>query len=196
MNQLNKIRLQLAKILASFKDLKTSNGILYWASDEDLTVGLDVYLLNEDGEYVEAADGEYIDEDERVITVEAGKVVSIKDKEAEAPVEVAPVEEAPVDVNIEVNAEEEVPAPEAPVEEPVVDAVEELRKEVNELYSIVDALIKEVAAMKDKEVAVEEQLSKIGKMSAAFSAEEEIKTIDTKSSNSKLDAICEAIRNA
>ena len=188
MNQLNKIRLQLAKILASFKDLKTSNGILYWATDEDLTVGLDVYLLNEDGEY--------IDEDERVITVEAGKVVSIKDKEAEAPVEVAPVEEAPVDVNIEVNAEEEVPAPEAPVEEPVVDAVEELRKEVNELYSIVDALIKEVAAMKDKEVAVEEQLSKIGKMSAAFSAEEEIKTIDTKSSNSKLDAICEAIRNA
>lgn len=196
MSQLTKIRLQLAKMLASFSEIKTSNGILYWASDEELAVGMEVYLVNEDGEYVEAPDGEYTDEEERVIVITSGKVESITAKEAEAPVEEAPAEEAPVDVNIEVNAEEEVPAPEAPVEEPVVDAVEELRKEVNELYSIVDALIKEVAAMKDKEVAVEEQLSKIGKMSAAFSAEEEIKTIDTKSSNSKLDAICEAIRNA
>lgn len=192
MSKLSKIRLELAKMLASFSEVKTSNGILYWASDEAIAVGLDVYLVNEDGEYVEATDGEYIDEEGRIILVEGGKIVSIEDKKEEE----TPTVEAPVDVNVEVNAEEEVPAPEAPVEEPVVDAVEELRKEVNELYSIVDALIKEVASMKDKEVAIEEQLSKIGKMSAAFSAEEEIKTIDTKSSNSKLDAICEAIRNA
>ena len=191
MSQLSKIRLQLAKLVASFSELKTSNGILYWATEEELTAGMEVYLIDENGEYVEAPDGEYVDEEDRTIIVAGGKVESIMVKEAEAPKE----EEAPTEVNVEINAEE-VEAPVETTEETVTEAIVEERKEVNELYSIVDALMKEMAAMKEEIASLREKIADFGKMSAAFSAEVEIENKDTKKTNSKLENVCNAIRNA
>lgn len=193
MNKLNKIKLELSKILASFSEIKTDKAILSWPTEEEIAVGLDVYVLDENGEYVEAPDGEYVDEAERTIVVENGKVTAINEKA----VEEVPTEEVPTE---EVSAEEVVPEVESPsgAEESTPDAIEEVRKEINELYDIVDKLIKKVADLDSRLGESDERLEKMSKMSAAMSAEVEIeKTVETQKTNNKtFDAALEGIKAA
>lgn len=196
MSKLGKIKLQLSQILASFSELKTSNGILYWPTDEEIREGLEVYVLDENGDYAEAPDGEYVDEAENTIVVKEGKVDSITPKAEEAPAEEAPAaEEEPIVAEEETPAEEvESPSGE---EEPVPDAIEEVRKEINELYEIVDRLIKKVAELDGRLGESNERLEKMSKMSAAMPAEEEIeKSNIEKTNNKKFDAAIEGIKAA
>ena len=79
--------------------------------------------------------------------------------------------ESITDLYAEVDAEEQVPSPEGG-EEPTVDAVEELRKEVNELYSLIDELITKVKEIDERTIATNEVVDKMSKMPAAPSAEE------------------------
>lgn len=194
MSKLAKIRLELSQILASFSELKTDKAILYWPTDEEIKEGLEVYVLDENGEYDVAPDGEYIDEAENTIVVKEGKVESITPK-AEEPVEEPVAEEEPI-------AAEETPAEqvESPSgeEEPVPDAIEEVRKEVNELYDIVDQLIKKVAEIDSRLGESDERLEKMSKMSAASPAEEEIETAGStaKTNNKTFDAALEGIKAA
>lgn len=193
MSKLGKIKLALSQILASFSELKTSNGILYWASDEEIREGLDVYLLDENGEYSEAPDGEYIDEAENTIVVKEGRIESITPKPEEEPA----AEEKPAEEEV---AAEETPEVESPSggEESTPDAIEEIRKEINELYDIIDKLVKEVADIKAKEAESAETIEKMSKMSAAMSAQEEIEkvtSIDTNKST-KFNAALEGIKAA
>ena len=173
---LNQIKLQQQKILASFSELKTDKAILYWPSEDEISLGLDVYVLDENGDYSVAPDGEYLDEAENTIVVKDGKVESITPKIEES-------NEEPVKA-------EEVDSPDGG-EEPVPDAVEELRKEVNELYSIIDALVKKVQEL---ETRTDEKFEKISKLSAAEPAEDEIETVN--SANDKFAAVLENIRAA
>lgn len=61
----------------------TDNGTLEWDGEEDLKAGDAVYVRDENGERIPAADGQYVTEDGKTITVADGKVASIEDPNAE-----------------------------------------------------------------------------------------------------------------
>ena len=162
-------------MLSNFTDLKTSSGVLTWDSDEDLRAGMDVYVQDENGEYKPAEDGEYVTEDGKTIVVKDGKVESVTDPKAE----VDPEEAAKAEVDAacgkrKVETAEESVDPEVATDgdkETVTDAI---HREINELYDIVDKLVKKVAELEGKSEATEKTVEKMSKMSAAFSAEEQI----------------------
>lgn len=184
--KLNQIKLELSKILASFSELKTDKAILFWPTDEEIREGLEVYVLDENGEYAVAPDGEYVDEAENTIVVREGRVESVTPKAEET------VEEI-------VEAEEETPTVESPSgeEEPVPDAIEELRKEVNELYEVIHQLIGKVSELESRIGESDERIEKMSKMSAANPAEVEIETATTvKTNNKKFEAALEGIKAA
>lgn len=166
---LSQIKLELSKLIAAFSEIKTDRAILTYPEETELYVGLDVYVLNEEGEYTPAEDGEYKLEDGRILIIESGRITEIKEA-------------------VEETFEEETPAVEEIKEEGEPDAIEGLRKEVNELFSVVDTLIKEVSELKSKVTESSETIEKMSKMSAAMSAVEEIKApVNTKTGNTKLD---------
>lgn len=178
-------------MLAKFSDLKTSNGVLTWDSDEDLKAGMDVYVMDENGEYAPAADGDYVTEDGKTIVVKEGRVESITDPKAEVDPEegMSTVEVRTKKVNA---AEEEVADPMVQtdgVKESETDAIDAIHREINELYDIVDKLTKKVAELEAKGTETKETVEKMSKMSAAFSAEEEIETKRTTptSGNAEID---------
>lgn len=178
MSKFTRIKLELARMLSNFTDLKTSSGVLTWDSDEDLRAGMDVYVQDENGEYAPAADGEYVTEDGKTIVVKDGKVESITDPKAE----VDPEEAAKAEVDAacgkrKVETAEEPVDPEVATDgdkETVTDAIDAIHREINELYDIVDKLVKKVAELEGKSEATEKTVEKMSKMSAAFSAEEQI----------------------
>ena len=65
-----------------FGKVNTDKGELQWDGDEDLKAGDAVYV-EQDGERVAAPDGDYVTEDDKVITVKDGVVEEIADSKAE-----------------------------------------------------------------------------------------------------------------
>lgn len=182
--------------------VKTDKAVLEFDGDEDLVAGMPVYVTNEEtGERTPATDGEYITEDNKTISVVDGKVESIVDPVAEVdgadeekPIE-EPTEETPVEENpTEVEKAEEVENPDGS-EEPTPDAVEELRKEVDELYKIVDSILEKIGESRRE---ADERFAKIEKMSAAASAEQKLEEMTnpttTKIGDAKLDAKLDRVR--
>lgn len=139
MSKFSKIKERLASLLieVEFATLKTDKAVFEY-DGEELVEGTKVYVIDEEtNERVAAADGEYTTEDNKVITVANGEVVSIVEKEeepTEEPVaeEVVETEEEPVEEPTEEPTEE-------PVEEPK-DEVAELKTKVEELTAIVNEL--------------------------------------------------------
>lgn len=178
MSKLSAIKLQLSKLLASFREIKTDKNILSYPEDIEPKVGLEVYVADENGEFIPAPDDEYAMEDGRVIVVVEGKIAEIR--------EAAPAIEEPVEM------EEEPAEPAAPAEEPAPAAEEpamaELEEKFNELADIVAKLVEKVAEMEAKNAAAEEVIEKMSKMSAAKPAEIEIEDKPAmKTGNQKLD---------
>lgn len=66
-----------------FGRVATDKGDLEWDGEEDLKAGDAVYVQDEDGNRVAAADGDYRTEDGKVIRVVDGKVAEIQDDDAE-----------------------------------------------------------------------------------------------------------------
>ena len=174
MNKLEKIKAELAKLLIKYSVVKTDKAVLEYDGN-DLVAGMDVFITDENGEKVAAEDGEYVTEDNKVISVKDGKVESIVDKAAE------------------VDAEEEEKKEDEPMVEPIVEepmpedkkedevnfedvntAIDELRKEVDELYKIVDSLLKKVGETRDE---ADERLKKLECKSLAKPASEEFEAI-------------------
>ncbi len=138
---------KLAHLLLKFAEVPTDKGIL--VSEGDLEVGVDVQLVNADGEVVAAEDGDYLTESD-TIKVEGGKVVEI------TPIE-TPAEEAPAE-----ELEEEAPAPVADEEKEQLKArVAELEAAVAEKDAKIEELTAEIEQLKNKPVdePIEEQLS-------------------------------------
>lgn len=81
--------LKLAKMLMKFAEIETDNGTLIY--EGELGEGLEVFV-DENGELIAAPNGEYRTED-KIITVEDGKILKIEDIE----VEEKPEEEEPVE---------------------------------------------------------------------------------------------------
>lgn len=178
MSKLNQIKEKLAQLLqdavieekVEMGAAKTDKAVLEF-DGEELKAGMSVFVTNEKGERVPAENGEYVTEDGKTVVVADGKAESITDPLAE-------VDEDDVDENIEGADEtaDEKPAEEGdkPAEEKVeaedeVDAVAELRKEVDELYKIVDSILEKVGESRRE---ADERFSKLEKMSLAKPADE------------------------
>lgn len=128
MSKLNDLRIALAKMLSDLTEVVLEDGTKI--AYEALEVGSEVYLVTENGEYADIPDGEY-KIGEASVEVKGGKIVE---------------SESVVDL-------EEVVEP----KETVSEDIENLRKEVNELYARIDAFEKAITerinAIEDKSVA-------------------------------------------
>lgn len=76
---------KLAKMILSLSEIKTNKGELI--SETVIEVGSEVFIEDANDMLVAAPDGEYVTQDEVTIVVADGKVVEIKEKEPEQPVE-------------------------------------------------------------------------------------------------------------
>jgi outer membrane murein-binding lipoprotein Lpp len=191
MGKLDLIKARLASLLVEVEmsTVKTDKAVLEY--DGELAEGVAVFVTDaETEERVPAADGEYITEDNKVITVAEGKVVSIVEKEEEVVEE--PTEEPQAEE--EVVAEEEPIVEEPIVEEPKVEEPSELEAKVAELETALedlkakyDELVKKVEGM------AEETQAQLEKMSAAKPAAEEFENTKTvkKTGNAKVDRFIE-----
>lgn len=94
MSKMKKIRDAILAALKEeeFGNVTTDGGILSWDGEEDLKEGDLVYVEDAEGNRTPAPDRDYRTEDNKVIVVVDGKVVEIKDAEAEVAPE-APVQE-------------------------------------------------------------------------------------------------------
>lgn len=184
MSKLSKIKEKLASLIieVEFETVKTSNGVLEY--DGELVEGTEVYVTNEEtGERVPAADGEYVTEENKVITVADGKVISIVEKEetpeetpaeAENPTEDVVAEDAPEGTEGETTED-------APKEE--TDEVADLKTRIEELENEVAKLIEVIESMKKD---TEEKFSKISLAKPATEEFEQVKETK-KTGDSKLD---------
>ena len=195
MSKLEKIKAELAKLLIKYSVVKTDKAVLEY-DGEDLVAGMDVYITDENGDKVPAEDGEYVTEDNKVITVKDGKVESIIDKAADVE---AAEEEKKEDEPMEEPTKEEEPMPEDKKEDEEVSledintSIDEMRKEIDELYKIVDSLLKKVGETRDE---ADERLKKLECKSLAKPASEEFEALGRlqKTGNKKLDKFLSAIK--
>lgn len=205
--KLSQIKMELAKLLVQYSVIKTDNGILNFEGKE-LLVGADVYVEDENGEKVIATDGEYKTEDNKIITVVNGKVESIVEVEIEDDVEpTEEVTELEEEVVEDVNKEEVVEETNEPIEEvteeiteleeetnkeDVNTEIENIRKEINELYNIIDSILKKINESREQADTINdinERLKKIECSSVAHPATVEFEQITTRNNtgDAKLD---------
>lgn len=176
MNELTKIRLRLSKLLVKLSEVPTDLGVLYKSEDGEFVVGDLVYVTEESGEFIPAPTGDYKAEKVTYKVVD-GKISEIVEETVEEPVK----EEL-----------EDVPSPDGS-EEAVPEAIVEIRKEVNELYNIVDKLIKKMEEIDSKIADNQTTIEKMSSMSAAKPAVEEIEKVSK--SQSFKDIVNEAKKN-
>lgn len=175
---MSKLKEKIKALLMQYAAVSTDKGNLIYNTDM-LEVGSEVFVEDENGENIPAADGEYILEDGRTVEVEGGKVTEIKAKEEETPVAPAmPAEEQMVD---EMPAEPENPAEPTPAENEKVTALEE-----------------RVATLESQLADVIAKLAEIQTTPAAAPAEEEFDNIKKPKVDpkNKMAAIAAAYRAA
>lgn len=147
MGKLNRIKEALRSLLLEFGEVSTDKGVIVFDGDE-LEAGMDVHGIDEQGNEVQLEDGDYKTEDGKIIVIEGGKVVEIKDDEAEVssdePVE-EPQENADDDPAIE-------PA-EDPEEDPATDDKDELIKQLQERIAELEAENEELKAKLEEQPA-------------------------------------------
>lgn len=176
MDELTKIRLRLSKLLVRLSEVPTDLGVLYKSEDGEFVVGDLVYVTEESGEFIPAPTGDYKAEKVTYKVVD-GKISEIIEETVEEPVK----EEL-----------EDVPSPDGSVEA-VPEAIVEIRKEVNELYDIVDKLVKKMEEIDSKIADNQTTIEKMSSMSAAKPAVEEIEKVSK--SQSFKDIVNEAKKN-
>lgn len=140
---MNKAKLlKFAKMFKLMTETNTNNGILI--ADNELEVGVEVFIQDEEGNLVPANDGEY-ETDDTIITVEGGKVLNINAKEPEEPVTDEPKTE-PV---VEENAEEEPVKEQTEPDEKDVE-IENLKAEIETIKAENETLKAENEELKKK----------------------------------------------
>ena len=159
MNNMNytniKKLLKLAHLLKLYKEVATDKGIL--VCNDDIEVGKEVYLINENGDTIPAPEGEYVASNERYI-VEGGIVKTIEEKEASGVTEVETMEEEELKKRKRC-MEEMIEQPCEPVE----PAIPELEAKVTDLESKIAEL---EAMIAEKDALLAEQESTIADLTA------------------------------
>ena len=138
-----------------FSTATSDKGVIGWDVDGEIEVGTEVYLVDENGDRQPIEDGDYVLEDGRTVVVKDSKVEEIKEKAEEPTVEEPTQGPTTEETNVEENEEPtdtEVENPDG-TEEKDNTAIEELRKEVNELYDLVDTLTKRIEELENKPAA-------------------------------------------
>lgn len=131
MTKLERIKSLLSQVLEQFSKISTNKGILQFDGDE-LEVGMNVYLVDEEGNETKPEDGDY-ETDTQIIKIEDGKVTEINEIEkVDEPGE--PQEE------VEASAQEPEEAPAEPEPEP---EAEEPKCPARERFSKIQALFEE-----------------------------------------------------
>lgn len=104
---------KLSKALLQLSETSTDKGVL--VADNELAIGTEVFIANEEGELVTAPDGEY-ETESTIIIVKDGKVAEINEKEASIEEVETLEEETPVNNEVEV-LNEKIASLEATIEE-------------------------------------------------------------------------------
>lgn len=156
MSKLNRIKEVLRSLLIECGEVSTDKGVLVYDGDE-LEAGMSVSGIDEQGNEVQLEDGEYRTEDKKVIVVENGIVVEIRDNEAEVSSD-EPAAEEPEKTQEE-NADEE------PTEEP---SEEQPAEDGEDKDAIIEELKARIAELEAENAELKEKLEE----SAAMSAEE------------------------
>lgn len=86
MTKLSRFKTALAKMLQEFANVTTDKGVLGWDGDEELKVGDQVFIEDEEGNRTLAEDGDYTTEDGQIFVVAGGVVTEIKEATAIAEV--------------------------------------------------------------------------------------------------------------
>lgn len=167
MSKLEKIKMMLSELLeiekVEFASATTEDGfVIFW--EGELAEGVAVFTEDEEGNRVPLADGTYeIAKDTEKIVFEVGNGIVKSYVVEEVPVEPEqteePEDEPQNEPQEEENADEE-PEVENPTnegEETDTEAIVKIREEINELYSIVDELKREIAELKGKPAAMSAQ---------------------------------------
>lgn len=164
----NALKIALKSLLSlKMGEVKTDKAVLVF-DGEELVEGMEVYILDEEGNAVPAADGEYTTEDDKTIKVVEGRVAEIVDPEAEV------AEEPVAEVAVEEVAQEEVKQEEnedvAPADEPkdeivdettVEDRVAALENRLAEFTEGLNQIINSIAALEERIAGVEGKLAKV-----------------------------------
>lgn len=174
---------KLKKALLSLEEVTTEEGIVLITDDENLEVGMEVFVDGTDG-LEPAKDGEYTVKG-NIVTVEGGKIISIVEKPIEQPTEepVKPVEEQPMEEQPMENPTEQ--PNETPIEEPIVEGptVDELQTIIDEQKAMIEELKAEIETIKSEN----EELKKKLEEPAAQSAEEDFKNQKPNEKEKKID---------
>lgn len=185
MSKVEKMKRKLAeiaeKVMCGFSTITTDNGMIEWDGEEDLKQGDKVYspATEEGGERTPLADGDYTTEDGKVIKVVNGEVAEIVDNEAQVSEEEAPQEEQTemVEPTNEEKEEEEKPTEEQEQQETTPTEIDELRKEVNELYKLVDSILKRLDISRDEADKMRAEMEELKKRPSAKPASEEFEEV-------------------
>ena len=156
MTQLKKIKAVLRSLLVEMGEVSTDKGILIWDGDEDIKVGDAVKGVDEEGNDIEVADGEYTTEEGKVIVVAEGKVTEIKEPE-EMPAEEPTEEEKPVEAEDEPTEE-----PTEPVEDEKDAKIKALEEEIKAKDAEIEELKAKIAELENEPAAkpAEEEFAK------------------------------------
>lgn len=196
-NMASKIKEALKRLLMEFNNLSTDKAELYWEEDTELMVGYKVFVEDEAGNKVPAADGEYIS-DENKITVEGGVVTEIEAKEADDAPKAEEETPAQEEQKEETMAEEETPAQEEVAPEAGQNS-EETAPEAEQEEDKTAELEKRVADLEAKIAELESKIVEIATAPAASPVVDEFEKVTKKvsSGDKKLDkriAIASALK--
>lgn len=168
MSKLKKIKQVLRTLLVEMNEISTDAGIITWDGEEDIKIGDEVKGMDEEGNSIDIADGEYTTEDKKVIVVSEGKVSEIREPEEKT-------EEKPDEDNQEepVKAEEETT--DEPEDEPKEDEKDSRIKELEDEIAAKNAEIEQLKA----------KIAELEKEPAAQPAAEEFEKADAKDDNTQ-----------
>ena len=168
---------KLKKALLSLEEVTTEEGIVLITDDENLEVGMEVFVDGTDG-LEPAKDGEYTVKG-NIVTVEGGKIVAIVEKPIEQPTEEIPTEETPME---QVETVEEQPTEQPTEEEPTI-STDELNAIIEEQKSVIEGLKAEIEGLKTEN----EDLKKKLEEPSASPAEEDFKNQKPNENEKKID---------
>lgn len=168
MSKLQRIKEALRSLLLEFGEVSTDKGVIVFDGDE-LEAGMAVRGIDEEGNETQLEDGDYRTEDGKIIVIAEGKVVEIRDDEAEVSTE--PESEPEAQENEETEPESE-PEPES-------DDKDELIKQLQE----------QIAALEQENAELKEKVAELEKEPVALSAEETFENLEDKKPNTKADEL-------
>lgn len=169
---IKQLKLKLAKMLSKFAEVTTDKGVLI--CDGEMVIGKEVFLVDADGEYVSAPDGDYID-GETTYKVTDGVISEIVIPEVEPEV-------------VETEVEPEV----EPVEEPEAGptSIEEVTRLINDLVEVVNNLDNRISNLETQIT----ELSNLINEPAGTPIETVLKKDDNVIKDNKFERISNAIK--